>query len=98
MANLTKTAAGGTIGFLGGILVEHGIEAVFGVDFVNGVCEIAGAVLGMAMVNRDLVEAAYRQIRLSTGKEPAEITAAEWDTFKKENPATARYLEQALKI
>lgn len=95
---VVKTAAGGAIGFLGGILVEHGIESVFGVDFINGVCEIAGAVLGMALVNRDLVEASYRQIRRSTGKEPAEITQAEWETFKRENPATAKYLEQALKI
>ena len=98
MSKTMKTAAGGTIGFLGGILVEHGIESLFGVDFINGVCEIAGAVLGITLVNRDLVEAAYRQIKLTTGKEPAEITRDEWNAFKKEHPNTAKYLEKALQV
>lgn len=98
MSKMVKTAAGGTIGFLGGILVEHGIHAVFGTDFINGVCEIAGAVLGMALVNRDLIETAYRQIKLFTGKEPAEISSEEWEAFKKEHPNTARYLEKALQV
>jgi len=99
MNNVTKrTAVGGTIGFLGGVLLEHGIEALTGADFINGVCEIAGAVMGVALVNRDLVESAYNQIRRQFGKEPAEITRQEWDAFKKENPNTAKYLEKALSI
>ncbi|MCZ7583068.1 MAG: hypothetical protein M5R36_06895 [Deltaproteobacteria bacterium] len=59
---------------------------------------MAGAVLGMALVNRELVESAYRQIKLTTGKEPAEITESEWLEFKKEHPNTARYLEKALQV
>ena len=38
------------------------------------------------MDHSDLVEAAYRQIKLTTGKEPAEITRDEWNAFKKEHP------------
>ncbi|MCB1152736.1 MAG: hypothetical protein H6684_16350 [Deltaproteobacteria bacterium] len=98
MVDLKKTAAGGTIGFLGGALFEQGIESVLGVDFVNGVCEIAGAVAGMAYVNREMVDAAYRQIKMYTGKEPAEITEAEWLAFKLDHPNTAKYLEEALRI
>ena len=95
---IKRTAVGGTIGFLGGVMLEHGIEALIGVDFVNGVCEIGGAVLGAAMVNRDLVESAYKQIKRTTGKEPAQLSREEWDSFKKENPNTAKYLEKALSI
>ena len=93
-----KTAVGGSLGFLGGILIEHGIQTVFGIDFIDGVCEIAGTVLGMTMVNRDLIEAAYETIQRETGKEPALITKDEWKSFKKENPNTAKYLEKALQI
>ena len=96
--SIKRTAAGGTIGFLGGILVERGIEALTGTDFVNGVCEVAGAVMGAALVNRDLVETAYTQIKRQFGKEPAEITQDEWKSFKKDNPNTAKYLEKALAI
>lgn len=96
--SLKRTAVGGTLGFLGGILVEHGIEAVTGVDFINGVCEVAGAVMGAALVNRDLVETAYTQIKRTFDKEPAAITEEEWQSFKSDNPNTARYLEKALAI
>lgn len=95
---IKRTAVGGTLGFLGGVLVEHGIEALTGADFINGVCEVAGAVLGAALVNRDLIETSYTQISRRFGKEPAEITKDEWNTFKKENPKTAAYLEKALEI
>jgi len=98
MSRLVKSAAGGGLGYLGGILVEHGIEAVFGIDFINGVCEIAGTVMGLSMVNRDLVTAAYEAIERETGKEPAAISKDEWERFKKENPNTAKYLEKALQI
>jgi len=98
MKRTSKTALGGSLGFLGGILVEHGIQTVFGVDFIDGVCEIAGTVLGMTMVNRDLIEAAYEAIQRETGKEPAMISKDEWEKFKKENPNTAKYLEKALQI
>lgn len=96
--SIKRTAVGGTIGFLGGVLVEHGIEALTGADFINGVCEVAGAVLGMTLVNRELVETAYTQIKRQFGKEPSEISKDEWDSFKKDNPATAKYLEKALAI
>ena len=96
--SIKRTAAGGAIGFLGGILVEHGIEALTGTDFINGVAEVAGAVLGMALVNRDLIETAYTQINRRFGKEPAEISKDEWEAFKKDNPKTAEYLEKALAI
>ncbi len=95
---LKRTAVGGTLGFLGGALVEHGIEALTGVDFINGVAEVGGALMGAAFVNRDLIETAYTQIKRQFGKEPAEITKDEWDAFKKDNPNTAKYLEKALAI
>lgn len=98
MDRLKKSAIGGSLGFLGGILVNHGIETVFGVDFIDGVCEVAGMVLGISMVNRDLVEQAYDTIKRETGKEPASISKDEWDRFKKDNPNTAKYLEKALQI
>lgn len=99
MNNATKrTAVGGTLGFLGGALLEHGIEALTGADFINGVAEVAGAVLGAALVNRDLIESGYTQIKRQFGKEPAEITQDEWNTFKKDNPKTATYLEKALEL
>ncbi len=95
---IKRTAVGGALGFLGGILVEHGVEALTGADFVNGVAEVAGAVLGAALVNRDLIETSYTQIKRQFGKEPAEITKDEWNQFKRENPKTADYLEKALQI
>ena len=95
---IKRTAVGGTLGFLGGVLVEHGIQALTGVDFINGVCEVAGAVVGMTLVNRELIETAANQMRRQFGKEPAEISRDEWDAFKKDNPATAKYLEKALAI
>ena len=98
MTKLVKNVMGGSLGFLGGILVEHGIETVTGVDFINGVCEIAGTIIGLSLVNRDLIEAAYDAIRRETGKEPAMIDEKEWESFKRANPNTARYLEKALAI
>jgi hypothetical protein len=49
-------------------------------------------------VNRDLVEAAARNIEQMFGKDPLDITEAEWRQFKEMNPKTAEWLEKALKI
>src|SRR5690606_42079230 len=62
-----KTAGAGGLGFLGGILLEHGIEAVTGLDFVDGVLAVAGAVVGIGAVNRDVIETAARQIERRFG-------------------------------
>jgi hypothetical protein len=96
--SINRSVVGGTLGFLGGALVEHGIQALTGTDFINGVAEVAGAVMGVAFVNRDLIESAYTQIQRQFGKEPAEISKDEWEAFKKDNPSTANYLEKALAI
>ena len=98
MERIKKTIVQGTLGYLGGIMVDHGLEALTGVDFVNGVFEIAGAVLGVANANRDLIQQAHDTIVRSFGKEPVELTEEEWNTYKRRYPHAAAYLEQALRI
>ncbi|MBW2147089.1 MAG: hypothetical protein JRG73_11765 [Deltaproteobacteria bacterium] len=98
MDRIKKTFVQGSLGYLGGILVDHGLEALTGVDFVNGMFEIAGAVLGVANANRDLIQQLHDTIVRSFGKEPVELTEEEWKSYKQRYPHAAAYLERALQI
>lgn len=93
-----KTAGAGGLGFLGGILLEHGIEAVTGLDFVDGVLAVAGAVVGIGAVNRDVIETAARQIERRFGVPAHMITEEQWKEWKKEAPRFAANIEKALGI
>ncbi len=98
MSRLAKTAAVGGVGYLGGLLIERGLESVTGLDFVDGLFAVAGSVLAAMYVNRDMVEAASRNIKVMFGKDPIQITEGEWKEFKKKNPKTAQWLEKALDV
>jgi len=98
MERIKKTVVQGSLGYLGGILVDNGLEALTGIDFVNGVFEIAGAVLGIANANRDLIQQTHDNIVRSFGKEPVDLTEEEWKTYKRRYPHAAAYLERALQI
>mgnify|MGYP007076491167 CR=1 FL=1 len=98
MRKVVKTTAAGGAGFLAGLLLERGLESLTGIDFVDGLFAVSGSVLAMLSVNRDLAEAAARNIRQMFGKDPLEITEGEWRQFKEANPKTAEWLEKALGI
>lgn len=98
MSRLAKTAAFGGVGYLGGLLLEHGIESVTGLDFVDGLFAVAGSVLAAMYVNRDMVEAASQNIKAMFGKDPIYITEGEWKQFKRKYPNTAEWLEKALEV
>ncbi len=93
-----QTLQSGVIGGLAGYIVERGLESAFGMDFVDGVLEIAGATLGMAVANRDLVEHLYFAVKEVTGKEPARLTDEEWELVRAKYPRAVEYLEKALAI
>lgn len=88
----------GVVGGLAGFIVERGLESAFGIDFVNGVLEIAGATLGVAFANRDLVESLYEATKELTHKEPAQLSDAEWAMVKEKYPRAVEYLEKALAV
>ncbi|MBO8142680.1 MAG: hypothetical protein H0Z37_10995 [Firmicutes bacterium] len=93
-----KTAAAGGVGYLGGILLEHGIEALTGMDFVDGVLAVAGALVGAGAANRDMIEAAARQIERRFGVPAHMISKEQWDEWKKDAPRYAAAIEKALAI
>jgi hypothetical protein len=95
---VTKTAVAGGVGFLGGLLLEQGLESLTGLDFVDGVFAIGGSVLAAMHVNRDLVEVAAENIKAMFGKDPLEITEDEWKQYKAKYPKSAVYLEKALGV
>jgi hypothetical protein len=98
VSKIVKTTAAGGAGFLAGLLLEKGLESITGLDFVDGLFAVSGSILAALSVNRDLVEAAARNIEQMFGKDPLDITEAEWRQFKEMNPKTAEWLEKALKI
>lgn len=98
MSRLVKTAAFGGVGYLGGLLLERGLESVTGFDFVDGLFAVAGSVLAAMYVNRDMVEAASGNMKAMFGKDPIHITEDEWRQFKKKYPSTAQWLEKALEV
>jgi len=98
MERLTRTIAAGGGGYLAGLLLEKGMERVIGLDFVDGVLTVGGAVLASMYVNRDIVEAAADNIRRMFGKDPLDLTEDEWNQFKAKSPKTAALLQKALQI
>lgn len=95
---LRKSATHGAIGGLAGFIVEHGLESATGIDFVNGVFEIAGATLGLVNANKDLIKQAYNSVVQVTGKEPKDLTQDEWDEVRNKYPRAVEYLERALSL
>lgn len=95
---LKRTATQGAIGGLAGFIVDRGLETATGIDFVNGVFEIAGATLGIMNANRDLIQVAYDSSVMLTGKEPKDLSNEEWDEVRAKYPKAVDYLEKALSL
>jgi hypothetical protein len=95
---LKKTATHGAIGGLAGFIVDRGLETATGIDFINGVFEIAGATLGVVNANKDMIEVAYDSALKLTGKEPRDLSNEEWDQVREKYPKAVDYLEKALAL
>ena len=95
---LKKSVTQGAIGGLAGFIVERGLESATGIDFINGVFEIAGATLGGVNANRDLISLAYDSAVQLTGKEPKDLTNDEWEEVRQKYPKAVEYLERALAL
>ena len=95
---LRKTATQGVVGGMAGFIVERGLESATGLEFVNGVFEIAGATLGVVNANRDLIKQAYDGVVQVTGKEPRDLSVAEWEQVREKYPKAVEYLERALAL
>ena len=95
---LKKSTTHGVVGGLAGFIVERGLETATGMEFVNGVFEIAGATMGIVNANRDLIRQAYDGVIKVTGKEPAQLTDVEWDRVREKYPKAVEYLERALAL
>jgi len=93
-----KTATQSVIGGIAGFIVERGLESATGLDFVNGVFEIAGATLGVVNANKDLIKQAYDGVVQVTGKEPRDLSPAEWEQVREKYPKAVEYLERALAL
>ena len=96
MKRAAKTLKHGVVGGIAGFIVERGLEAATGIDFIDGVLEIAGTTLGIAYANRDLVAQAYAITKENLNKEPKDVTEEEWNELRKEYPRVVDYLEKAL--
>jgi hypothetical protein len=95
---IKKTITQGAIGGLAGFIAERGLEAATGVDFINGVFEIAGVTLGILNANKDLIQLAYNSVVKVTGKEPKDLTNQEWEQVRAKYPKAVEYLERALAL
>ena len=95
---LKKTATQGAIGGLAGFIVDRGLETATGIDFINGVFEVAGMTLGVMNANKDLIQVAFDSAVLLTGKEPKDLTNEEWDEVRAKYPKAVNYLEKALAL
>ncbi|RME00237.1 MAG: hypothetical protein D6814_03895 [Calditrichaeota bacterium] len=93
-----QTLQSGLMGGLAGYITERGLESAFGIDFINGVLEIAGATMGIALANRDIVENLYYAIKDMTGKEPVKLSDEEWEAVRAKYPRAVEYLEKALAV
>ena len=88
----------GLVGGLAGYIAERGLESAFGIDFIDGVLEIAGVTFGVAHANRDLIESLYTATKNLTGKEPSQLSDAEWEAVREKYPRAVEYLEKALAL
>jgi len=95
---LKKSVTQGAIGGLAGFIVERGLESATGMDFINGVFEVAGATLGVVNANRDLIKLACDSAIQLTGKEPKDLTDDEWEEVRRKYPKAVEYLERALAL
>ena len=95
---LRKTATQGVVGGMAGFIVERGLESATGMEFINGVFEIAGATLGVVNANKDLIKQAYDAVKQVTGKEPRDLTPQEWEQVREKYPKAVEYLERALAL
>ena len=98
MERIKRTLTSGAVGGLAGFILERGLEAAIGIDFIDGVMEIAGVTLGVAHANRDLIEVAYDATKRVVGKEPKDLTNEEWELVRQEYPKAIAYLERALAV
>jgi hypothetical protein len=98
LERIKRTATHGAIGGLAGFIVERGLESATGIDFINGVFEIAGATLGVVNANKDLIGLAYDSAVRVTGKEPKDLTNEEWEQVREKYPKAVEYLERALAL
>lgn len=98
MSRIAKSIKHGVSGGVAGFIVERGLESVTGVDFIDGVLEIAGVTLGVANANRDLITQAYNLTRERLNKEPQDVTPGEWEELRREYPRVVGYLERALAV
>ena len=95
---IKKSITHGAVGGIAGYLAERGLESAMGVDFIDGVFEVAGITLGVLNANRDLIQLAYEGAKTVTGKEPKDLTDAEWDQVREKYPRAVEYLERALAL
>ena len=98
MNRIRRSASSGMIGGITGFIIERGLESATGMDFIDGVLEIAGATLGIAHANRDLIRQAYAGVLETTGKEPVDLTPGEWEEVRIKYPKAVEYLERALAL
>lgn len=98
MSRIIPTIKQGAIGGIAGFIVERGLESATGMDFIDGVLEIAGTTIGIANANRDLVKQAYDLTLQRFEKEPGKVTDEEWDELRGEYPKVVEYLEKALAV
>lgn len=98
LERIKKTVTQGAMGGLAGYIMERGLEQATGIDFINGVFEIAGATLGAMNANRDLIQLAYESAKQITGKEPRDLTDDEWELVRLKYPKAVEYLERALAL
>jgi len=98
MKRAVSTIKQGAIGGIAGYIAERGLESATGMDFIDGVLEIAGTTLGIAHANKDLVAQAYSIITERFDKKPGDVTQQEWDELRTEYPRVVEYLEKALAV
>ncbi len=98
LERIKKTVTQGAVGGLAGYIMERGLEQATGIDFINGVFEIAGATLGAMNANRDLIQLAYESAKQITGKEPRDLSDDEWELVRQKYPKAVEYLERALAL
>jgi len=97
---VARTGAYAGLGYLGGVLLEMGIEHVTGIDFAEAVWSLAAAsgLVGAGLANRDLIEAAGRQIERHFGVDPKLISEDQWNEFQRLYPRMAEPLRKALQL